>query len=160
MRWGSLCSQGDQPAIEVNHPNPWSFKLQSSKRRLVNGCLHWINDRCKKEHADPRTRDSMESGKGFSFRDSKTILSLFPVVMRLGDWLMLTKRTTDWCSNWKDRCSLIMKNTAQGTQVWVSAFSVQDSPQDKLNYFQKVSWHSWNQSQGCWLHTCLFCCFF
>lgn len=49
----------------------------------------------KEEHADPRTRDSMESGKGFSFRDSESILSLFPVVMRLGDWLMLTKHTRD-----------------------------------------------------------------
>lgn len=49
----------------------------------------------KEEHANPRMRDNMESGKGFSFRDPETVLSLLPVVMRCGDGLMLTKHTTD-----------------------------------------------------------------
>lgn len=39
----------------------------------------------KDEHANPRIRDNRESGKGLSFRDPETILSLLPVVMRLGD---------------------------------------------------------------------------
>lgn len=39
----------------------------------------------KEELTKPRTRDNMESGKIFNFRDPGTIFSFFPMVIRLGD---------------------------------------------------------------------------